>query len=43
MVYKMVISDRIYQEIYLLLPKYVLQAFGGPIIKILLEMSLNDI
>ena len=35
--------SKIYQEIYLLSPKYVSQVFGGPIIKIVLEMSLNDI
>ena len=35
--------SKIYQEIYLLSPKYVSQVFGGPIIKIVLEMTLNDI
>ena len=35
--------SKIYQEIYLLSPKYVSQVFGGPIIKIVLEMSLNNI
>ena len=40
---KMVSSASIQQEIYLLVPKYVLQVFGGPIIKIVLEMTLNNI